>query len=171
MTQASQLLSLDPKLVFDLAAQVDPPHVVAANYGLDPQFLAEMLEMPHVKQAILQKRKELKDVNYAVVAKARLMVEDLLPDIYRRAKSENATLSGVLEAAKFLRTVGGLDKLDVNTAVQEKFSITIQFSNAAPGYAPSSVIDVEAQEVLPAPPTFLQKETTMNLSDLAYDEP
>lgn len=170
MTQASQLLDLDPKLVFDLAAKVDPPHVVAANYGLDPQFLAEMMETPHVKRAIAQKTKELNEVGYAVVAKARLMYEDLLPDIWRKAKSENATLGGVLEAAKFFRTAAGLDKVDVNNAVQEKFSITIQFSNPAPGYAPNTVIDVQAQEVLPAPPTYVLGEAT-NLSDLAYDEP
>jgi len=168
MTQANQLLDLDPKLIHDLAARRDPPHVVAASYGLDPQFLAELMEMPHVKRAIAVRAKELDEVGYVMTAKARLMYEDLLPDIWRKAKSENATLSGVLEAAKFFRTAAGLDKQDPTQGQQEKFSITIQF-----GSAPQpTTIDVVATRVdLPPPPAFLQKEMALDFSDLAYDEP
>jgi hypothetical protein len=168
MTQANQMLDLDPKLVFDLAARVDPPHVVAANYGLDPQFLLEVIETPHVKKVITAKRRELDEAGFALAMKAKLCYEDLMGDVYRKAKGENATLSGVLEAAKFFRTAAGLDKVDANAGQQEKFSITIQF-----GGAPQpTTIDVVATRVdLPSPPEFLQKEMALGLSDLAYDEP
>jgi hypothetical protein len=164
MTHANTLLDLDPKLVFDLAARVDPPHVVAANYGLDPQFLTEVMENPHVRRTINAKRKELEEAGFALAMKAKLCYEDLLGDVYRKAKSENVTLSGVLEAAKFFRTAAGLDKQDVALGQQEKFSITIQF-----GGAPAPVtIDVQATETLdlPSPPAYIQPSTN---TELAYE--
>lgn len=170
MTTSQTLLDLDPKLVFDLAARVDPPAVVAERYGLDPDFLSELMETPHVKRLISTKRKELDDGGFALAAKAKLMFEDMLPDIYRRAKSENATLSGVLEAAKFMRTVAGLDKQDVN-AQQEKFSITIQFGGAQP--APSTRITIDAQATpvadLDNPPPYLAR-VSAPVADLEYSE-
>lgn len=140
MTNANHLLDLDPKLVFDLAARVDPPQVVADRYGLDPQYLAEVMAIPHVRRLVAAKRRELDDAGFVLSAKAKLMFEDLLPDVYRKAKSENATLSGVLEAAKFMRTVAGLDRQDPGNT-SEKFSITIQFGGQS---APPTTIDVTA---------------------------
>lgn len=176
MSQSAQLLGLDPKLVFDLAARVDPPHVIAANYGLDPQYLCEVMETPHVKAMVTAKRKELDESGFVLAQKAKLMFEDLLPDVYKKAKSENTTLSGVLEAAKFMRTVAGLDKQEV-AATGEKFSITIQFSNPPPGYqAPAAtVIDVTPSPVgdtLPAlgsVPAFVLGQQH-HLADLEYPD-
>lgn len=172
MTSATQLLELDPKLVFDLAARVDPPNVIAANYGLDPVYLSEVMETPHVKRLITVKRKELDDAGFALAAKAKLMFEDLMPDVYRKAKSENTTLSGVLEAAKFLRTVAGLDKQDQGPQAGEKFSITIQFSGPQP--ASPVTIDVQATPVIELPPDLGSVPAFVlglphNLSDLEYD--
>lgn len=171
------LLDLDPKLVFDLAARVDPLATVADRYGLDPQFLAELAESPHVNRLIKAKRKELDDAGFVLATKAKLMFEDLLPDIYRRAKGENSTLSGVLEAAKFLRTVAGLDKQDPGNLAGEKFSITIQFGGAsAPASAPAqstSTIDVTPTRVsidLPPTPAYILGHQNQ-LSDLEYAAP
>lgn len=171
MTQATHLLDLDPKLVFDLAARVDPPHVIAANYGLDPQYPSEVVEHPHVKKLISAKRKELDEAGFVLAAKAKLMFEDLLPDVYRKAKSENVTLSGVLEAAKFMRSVAGLDRPDVAAGQQEKFSITIQFSGSAPVPQPVT-IDVEATRVaLPDPPSYISAAAIDGLNaELEYAE-
>lgn len=152
MSQSTQLLDLDPKLVFDLAARVDPPHVIAATYGLDPQYLSEVMETPHVKSLVAAKRKELEDGGFVLEQKAKLMFEDLLPDLYRKAKSENTTLSGVLEVAKFMRTVARLDRQDVGAAQAEKFSITIQFSGSSPSPSSQTVIDITPTDVTPTTP-------------------
>lgn len=173
MSQSAQLLGLDPKLVFDLAARVDPPDVIAATYGLDPQYLAEVMETPHVRSLITAKRKELDDSGFVLAQKAKLMFEDLLPDVYKKAKSENTTLSGVLEAAKFMRTVAGLDKQDVAAGAGEKFSITIQFSGSGPqatAHTPT-VIDVTPTEIpdLGTPPPFLARAAVV-ATDLEYRE-
>lgn len=176
MSEADQLLTLDPKLVFDLAARVETPAAVAAKYGLDPQYLAEVMESPHVQRVISAKRKELDDANFALTAKAKLMFEDLLPDIYKKAKSENTTLSGVLEAAKFMRTVAGLDKQDPSVAQQEKFSITIQFggapANVRADQTRSQTVDVVATEViddLGRAPAYLSRAQASN-AELEYVE-
>ena len=167
MTGAQTLIGLDPKLIFDLASMVDPPHVVAQNYGLDPTYLQEVIETPHVKRLIRAKRKELDEAGFVLATKAKLMFEDLLPDIYKKAKSENTTLGGVLEAAKFLRVVAGLDQQAASAATQEKFSITIQFSNA-PQTQPVT-IDVAATPVaeLDNPPAYIPRASN---ADLEYVE-
>jgi hypothetical protein len=123
-----------------------------------------MMETAHVKRAINQKRKELDEGGYVLAAKAKLMFEDLLPDVYRKAKSENTTLSGVLEAAKFMRTVAGLDKQDVANQQQEKFSITIQFSNPPPGSQPiaNSVTVIDMNDI-PVAPGYLPKASNAEL--------
>lgn len=172
MTGAQTLIGLDPKLVFDLASMVDPPHVVAQNHGLDPNYLAEVLESPHVKKLIRAKRKELDDAGFVLATKAKLMFEDLLPDIYKKAKSENTTLSGVLEAAKFLRVVAGLDQQAPNAAGQEKFSIQIVFSGGSPATQQATIVDVQATPVadLSEPPTYIRRAAAESNLELAYDE-
>lgn len=162
MTHSTTLLDISPRLVFDLAARVDPPDVIAENYGLDPQYLSEVVELPHVKRLIAEKRKELDDSGFVLASKAKLCYEDLLGDVYKKAKSENATLSGVLEAAKFFRTAAGLDKQESGTQA-ERFSITINLGSAAA----DPVVQVVATPVedavvvdfddLPPTPAWLEK--------------
>lgn len=151
---SNTLLDLDPKLIFDLAARVDPPRVIAERYGLDPQYLLEVLEIPHVRRMVQAKKRELDQSGFALAAKARLMFEDLLPDVYRRAKAEGVTLSGVLEAAKFMRTVAGMDKQEGSTP-GEKFSITIKFSGDT---APKDVVvSAERVETIDNPPPYIPR--------------
>lgn len=156
---SSQLLNVDPKLIFDLAAGVDRPEVIAQSYNLDPDFLAELVETPHVKSMIAQKRKELVDNGFVLATKAKLMFEDLLPDIYRRAKGENVSLASLLDAAKFLRTVAGLDKQDV-AAGQERFSIQININNG-------SSVSVNVTQA--AGPSDTNEPVTLDMEDV--DDP
>ena len=132
MSTSSNLLALNAKVVFDLAAQVNPPEKVAEEHGLDPQYLLEVLEMPQVKKLVADKRRELDEAGFALQVKAKLMFEDMLPDIYRKAKDRDMSLSSLLDAAKFLRQVAGLDKQEVSQQQQEKFSININFSGSRP---------------------------------------
>lgn len=159
------LLKLDPKVVFDLAARVDSPDTIARRYDLDEGYLGQVMQSPHVQRLVETKRKELNDAGYILATKAKLMFEDLLPDLYRKAKGEGATLAGILDAAKFLRTVAGLDKQDAGNNASERFSITIQFGGgAAP--APDTRLTIDGQAVrLEDPPPYVPRAST---NDLAY---
>ena len=122
---------LDPRLIFELAAQVERPEVIAQNYDMEPTFLAELMESTHVKRLIREKKAELDKTGYALATKAKLCFEDLLGDVYTKAKGVDATLNGVMEAAKFFRTVAGLDKPET-AGPGEKFSISINIGGASP---------------------------------------
>lgn len=167
MSNSQNLLSLSPRLIFDLAAQVHPPETVAQEYDLDVAYLKEVMDLPHVKKLIKDKKRELDEQGFALAMKAKLMFEDLLPDIYLKAKAADVSLNSVLEAAKFMRTVAGLDKQDqsLNT---EKFSITINVGGSAS--PPTVVIDTQTKEVmvdLPEPPTYISGPV---VNDLYYEE-
>lgn len=167
---AHTLLNTDAKLIFELASRMDPPEVIADRYGLDPDFLLQMMETPHVKRAIADKRAELEQGGFVLAAKAKLMFEDLLPEIYRRAKSRDATLSGVLDSAKFLRQVAGLDKQDVGDRARDRFSITINFGGGASAAMPAQVV-VNVGDELPAPPSYLNRlPAKAGVTDLEYRE-
>ena len=169
---ARQLLTADPKLIFELASRMDPPEVIADRYGLDTDFLLQMMEVPHVKRAIADKRAELDKGGFVLAAKARLMFEDLLPEVYLRAKSKDATLSGILESAKFLRQVAGLDKQDPAERAQDRFSITINFSGASGPAGAQVVVNVGGDEhQLPEPPSYLASVPKLaDVTDLEYVE-
>lgn len=160
---AHALLHTDPKLVFDLASRIDPPDVVAQRYGLEPQFLAQIASTPHVQRMIEDKRRELEEGGFVLAAKAKLMFEDLLPEVYLRAKSKDATLSGVLDAAKFLRQVAGLDKQDLRTGADERFSITINI----PG-SQGPVTVTATMDSLPAVAPAHIRSAPVLASDLDY---
>lgn len=175
MTHSATLMDISPRLVFDLAARVDPLPVLADNYGLDEQYLTQVMELPHVKRLIFEKRKELDDAGFVLAAKAKLCYEDLLGDVYKKAKSENATLSGVLEAAKFFRTASGLDKQDASAQQAEKFSITINIGgevqqpltiDMVQNVMPTGVVEIDF-EALPPTPDWVPKISA--LPDLMTD--
>lgn len=162
-------LNLDAKLIFELAAKIDRPEVIAERYDLDPDFLLEVMETPRVKALIREKQQELDKAGYSLAMKAKLCFEDLLGDVYVKAKKPDATLNGVLEAAKFMRTVAGLDKTDLGTA--SKFSISINIGGQKTVLSASSQDDVvDAEDVsLPPKPAFLAGIRTFG-NPLAYVE-
>lgn len=162
-------LNLDPKIIFELAAKIDRPEVIAARYELDEDFLLQVIETPRVKALIREKQQELDKTGYSLAMKAKLCFEDLLADVYIKAKKNDATLNGVLEAAKFMRTVAGLDKTDLGTAA--KFSISINIGGqktVLTAAQDADVVDVEASD-LPPKPEFLAGIRTFG-NPLAYVE-
>lgn len=166
--QAHDLLTTDAKLIFELAARMDPPEVLAEKYGLDPDYLLEMVETPHVKRMVADKRAELESQGFVLAQKAKLMFEDLLPDIYRRAKKQDVTLSGVLEAAKFFRSVAGLDKVESQANAGSRFSITINLPSPGAPAAQAITIDVDTA-ALDQPPSYIPRVAAPVCTDLAYE--
>lgn len=182
-TPSRELLDLSPKLIFDLACKMNPPHIVAVEHGLDPKWLSDFIEMPHVKRAIKEKERELEEAGYSLAAKSKLMLEDVLPDIYRRMKDPGTSLSSMLDGAKFLRQMSGLDKQDLTPKAGEKFAINIIFGGAPGKQATIDVVDVtpradvqsegpgevDTPELPLATPSFLTVTVATN-DDLHYND-
>jgi hypothetical protein len=182
-TLARTALNLDPRIIFDLAAQIDPPDVVAQEHGMDLGVLLALMENEQVKRAIADKRKELKETGFTLAAKAKLCFEDLLSDVYKKAKAPDVSLSATLNAADFFRKVAGLDRQDLSTQ-QEKFSIsinltgvtgtaTVAFNPLAPNtQKKAAAFTVEdAQESLPSDlPEFITPALADSNVELEYVE-
>lgn len=177
MTQSAlDALNTSPQLVFELAAGVESLEEIAERYELDLTFLQELMQTPHVKRMVKEKRKELDETGFTLAAKAKLCFEDLLGAVYQKAKKPDAGLGQTLAAAEFFRKVAGLDKLDVG-AQQDKFSITINLGGNAPTTGPITINAEQPKAAFKMPALFLTVPEyitpTMadaNLTDLAYNE-
>lgn len=175
MNSALDIINADPKLVFELAAGVDSLETIAERYELEPTFLREIMSTPRMKRVLSEKRKELDDAGYTLAAKAKLCFEDLLGDVYKKAKQKDASLAATLSAAEFFRKVAGLDKKDVEVQ-QERFSITINLAGAAQPQTVTlrsvekggnaDVVDVPSLEL----PAYILPDSADINSDLAYAE-
>lgn len=176
MNSALQDLYTDPKLIFDLAAGVESLHSIASRYELDLPLLEELIEKPHIKKVLAERKKELDESGYTLAQKAKLCFEDLLGTVYTKARDKEATLTSVLAAAEFFRKVAGLDKKDIDVNAAEKFSITINIGAGKATISPTKpVIDVE--EAREFNPHFMGLEVikddallTLN-SQFDYEEP
>jgi len=128
-TTALDAIHTSPQLIFELASGVDSLDAIAERYELDAPFLRELMANPRVKKVISEKRKELDETGYTLAQKAKLCFEDLLQEVYKKARLPTAPLSATLAAAEFFRKVAGMDKQDASVA-QDKFSITINLGGA-----------------------------------------
>jgi len=151
---ALQELHTDTKLLFDLAAGVESLDDIADRYGLAPEMLLTLIERPNIRRAIKERKKELDDTGYSMAAKAKLCFEDLLGDVYKKSKKEDASLSALLASAEFFRRVAGLDKQDVNKGDNEKFSISINLGNPAATSAQNITVTVTEAQKTTVPDKF-----------------
>ena len=173
--RALSQITIDPKLVFELAAQVETPQELATRYEVDEDELQSLLETPHIKRLIREKRAELEKSGYTLAAKAKLCFEDLLSDIYVKATRPDSPLGAVLDAAKFMRTVAGLDRNDA-ALPGERFSIQINFGGQTAIPAAVTTFDMDAEDAssvalmnLPVKPLHLAGVRVFGNS-LAYAE-
>jgi len=168
---ALETINTDPRLVFELAAGVESLESIATRYELDIGLLRELMATPRLKKVVLEKRKELDETGYTLAAKAKLCFEDLLGDVYRKAKGVDSSLQATLAAAEFFRKVSGLDKQEISLS-QDKFTITINIGNTG---SPPTVIDlapdepVEPKEDIPSFLSTLANIKLPSLNDLYTD--
>ena len=151
----NQYLDVPPRMVLDIAYGIDEPSEIAAKYGFsDDQWLELKAHAPFVK-LVEDKKAELKADGYSFRVKCSWMAEDLLEDLYRRAKDKDVSFSALLESIKFTAKASALDappKEEANTG--STFSININLGqgksvsvNVAQGQNNiSDVIDVEPEE-------------------------
>lgn len=123
-------VDVDPKFVLEVASGIVEPAELAEKYGYTPSewlFLQEY--EPFVKQ-VNAKKEELRASGYTFRMKSAVLAEDLLQDVYVKAKAEDASFHTQLETLKFLARAAGLEtpaKEQVQTG--PGFSITINLGN------------------------------------------
>lgn len=153
----STLIDVDAKFVLEVASGIREPAEIAEEYGYTPdQWLSLQAYQPFVK-AVDAKKQELQASGYTFKMKAAVAAEDLLGDVYLKAKEDNTSFHTQLEALKFMARAAGLDapmkeERDIGTG----FSITINLgggqtvqigkagSPSEPGYD-ENTIDVEEE--------------------------
>lgn len=124
------MIDVDPKFILEVASGIIDPAELAEKYGYSKEewlFLKEY--EPFVKQ-VESKKTELKANGYTFRMKSAVLAEDLLEDVYLKAKAADASFHTQLEALKFMARAAGLDA-PVREQVQQGpgFSITINLGN------------------------------------------
>lgn len=178
---AIQNLHADPKFILELASGLEDGDLLAKKYGYPEARWLKLKEDPAFQLAVEQKRTELKNTGYIFKTKAALCAEDLLEDIYTRAKDPDVPLTQKLDAFKTFTKLGGLEpKEDKNVAVGPGFQITINLGEQSVTLGGENVTtvteftDVEDKNVmaitnseenmLPSAPEHVKK--TLDLSAL-----
>lgn len=129
---AIQNLHADPKFILELASGLEDGDTLARKYGYPEARWLKLKDDPAFQLVVEQKRTELKNTGYVFKAKAALCAEDLLEDIYTRAKDPDTPLTQKLDAFKTFTKLGGLEpKEDKNVAVGPGFQITINLGDAS----------------------------------------
>lgn len=124
------MIDVDPKFVLEVASGIVPPSDLAEKYGYTPEQWIFLKEYdPFVKQ-VEAKKAELKASGYTFKMKAAVAAEDLLEDVYLKAKAEDSSFHTQLEALKFMARAAGIDAPVKEVAQQGPgFSITINIGN------------------------------------------
>lgn len=121
-----KVLELDPRLVVDVALGGEPPEEIAARYGLNADQWDQLRTNKHFRLAVAQKLAELKKGGVTFKVKAGMMAEDLLADVYKKAKQPDVGLAALLTTAQWLTKVAELEpKSDAKGIGGNGFSITI----------------------------------------------
>lgn len=105
---ADNLLTLSPQLLVDLALGLEPLQVIATRYGGTLEQLQDVMAHPVIADRISHTRNELQKEGTTAKWKARMAAEDLLRDLYLRAKTTDS-LSQLNEAVKTLAKIGDLE--------------------------------------------------------------
>lgn len=97
-----------PKLAYELALGVDDIHTLAARHGLSTAEARALLVHPLFLQVLQEAVAQVRATGAGYKEKAKVIAEDLLPDVYALAKNVAVHPSIRLDAAKFVTGCAGL---------------------------------------------------------------
>lgn len=143
-----RILDVPPQLVLEVAYGVEDPEQIALRHGFsDSEWLLLKDHAPFIKQ-VEDKKAELKAGGYSFRLKSSFIAEDLLDDLYKKAKEQDASFSVLLETIKFTSKAAGLDApVKSDQAPGAKFSITIDLGQ---GQSVSVAVNQNAGKVVAA---------------------
>lgn len=119
-----------PEMIAEIAYGMHEPVDIAFRFGYSKSEYEALEQNRYFVAAVMSARSELERAGHGVKVKARFMTENLMDDIYVRAKSPQASIGQVLDAVKVLSKLGDLEpKPQVEkTAPGQGTSVQIIFS-------------------------------------------
>lgn len=128
-------LDLSPEMMLELALGLEPPLAVIAKHGVSAADFQTLQTQAWFLDALTRERERLRDEGYTFQAKARLMNEEILKDLYIDAKSNAMKPELKLELSKHLADMTGMRKPAGGPAVAAgpAFAITINIPDNARG--------------------------------------
>lgn len=130
-------LDVPAQLVWECAAGVEEPSVVAARHGFEGDKWARLSQWAPFIQAVQRQRAEFEREGVTFRLKAGLMAEQVMDEMFKQAVGTDSTILQKLSVFNALVDVSGLkpEKKQTQAADQNaapKFSITINIPNAGP---------------------------------------
>ena len=151
-----QIVEIPPKMIMEIALGVREPANIAEDHGFSIEQWEELKTLPSFIKQVEDKKIELKSSGVTFKMKAAIAAEDILSDVYLKAKEEGSSFHTQLESLKFFAKAAGFEappKEEQSTGSQ--FSITINLGGGKSVHVgasitqPQNIIDVE-----PEPPDY-----------------
>ena len=130
-------LDVPAQLVWECAAGVEDPTVVAARFGFEGDKWTRLSQWPPFIQAVQRQRAEFEREGVTFRLKAGLMAEQVMDQMFKQAVGTDSTILQKLSVFNALVDVSGLkpekkaaNAVDPNAA--PRFSITINIPGGGP---------------------------------------
>lgn len=146
------VVELPQQLILELAVGLESLPAICARYGIDADAAESLRENPLFQQAVAKAEAQLRREGLTFKLRAAHAAEDVLGDVWRRARGPDVTLPQKLEALRTLAKLADLEprhNAQLPQAAGSGFSITINIPGQTPA-APSTpvhVIEDAVQEV------------------------
>ena len=130
-------LEVPPQLVWECAAGLEDPAVIAARFGFEGEKWERLAAWQPFINAVTQQRAQFDKEGITFRLKAGLMAEQMMDQMFKQAVSNDSTILQKLNVFQSLVDVAGL-KPDKKVqaadaaAATPRFSITINIPNAGP---------------------------------------
>jgi hypothetical protein len=129
-------LDIPPQLVWECAAGLEDPVIIAARFGFEGDKWERLSQWPPFITAVQAQRSEFERNGMTFRLKAGLMADEMMSMMFKQAISNDSTILQKMSVFNSLVDVAGLkpDKkaVDTTAGAAPKFSITINFPNQQP---------------------------------------
>lgn len=145
--QLHPILDVPPQLIAEAAVGIDALEDICARYHYTPEQTEQLRNDPGFKVRVSRMEAELRKEGVTFRMRAGHAAEDLMADVWRRAKDPSVGLALKIDALKTLAKLGDLEpKQNLNPqAAAAGFSITINIPKV--GEQPGRTIEMHNEPV------------------------
>lgn len=154
MQELKTVLDVPAEMIQALAMGLDPPITIVQRYGFELVDLTRFNNQPWFADAVMRERERLRDEGYTFQARARLMNELVLEDLFTISRAGSMRDETKLEFSKHLADMTGMRKPPAQGpgAGGPQFQINIQIPVDARG--PTNVREMIQGEKAKPPETL-----------------